>query len=74
MRWMTLNGIYPIHPLWENFLLVLAFEFMVVAIETIIIISIHKKHPKFPLYTTILVANLITFAIGALIQFIVMWG
>lgn len=76
MKWLVYNGTFPTQIIWQNFFLVLAFELIVIAVEALVITYIHGKYPKFPLYFTIIIANVITFMIGAVIQGLglVMWS
>lgn len=71
MTWTVLNGIYPGNPLWQmQVLIVTIFEALVIVLEITIILQNwewvrkNKKHAA----CALVIANLITFGIGTLIQ------
>jgi hypothetical protein len=75
MTFCFLDGMYPTHPFWFfNPLLIAFFEVVVILTEICVILSIHdwakktKKDPSIWLMVAIVISNIVTFTIGALLE------
>jgi hypothetical protein len=72
MKLSIFDGLYPTNPIWANDLLIILFELTVIGIEISIItynwdwVVKHRRHA----ILMIIVANLVSFGFGALIQFL----
>jgi hypothetical protein len=73
MNWKILNGNYPTNPIWGlPIWIVLAFEALVITVEILLGVllweKMKKRNEKIALITVVIVGNLVTFAMGAIIQ------
>lgn len=67
---IVFDGLYPTHPLWLTYLIfIIAFESMIIGIEGAILSLFWERiKNRRGLWVAIIIANIVTFLIGATLQ------